>query len=130
MAARPRDNLLWFTYYWIPVIIFAGFIFSSSSIPGKNIPSLFPLQDILYHAAVYGILALFFLRALGNTGRRKTIVQLVGYTVLFCFLYGVSDELHQLATPGRTCDIFDLFVDTAGSFIGAGAGGLYLKWRS
>ncbi len=135
MDARPVNNspvnkFLWFTYYWMPVVVIGGFVFFGSSIPGRNIPSIFPYEDILYHFGIYVILALFYIRALKNTGGRRTVLRLILLTVLFGFLYGASDELHQLWTPGRSCDIVDLFIDTAGSLTGAAAGGLYLKWLS
>lgn len=43
------------------------------------------------------------------------------YVLLFCFLYAVSDEVHQLFTDGRACRISDVFIDFAGSSFGAGA---------
>ena len=35
--------------------------------------------------------------------------------ILICFLYAVSDELHQLIVPGRDCNITDVLIDTFGS---------------
>lgn len=35
--------------------------------------------------------------------------------ILFCFLYAVSDEVHQLFVVGRYCSFFDVIVDTLGS---------------
>jgi VanZ family protein len=130
MAARPIGSPLRLAYYWAPVLIMAGFIFATSSIPGKDIPPLFPHQDLLYHFSIYVILSLFFMRAVKHSGRRRTIIRLALYTVVFGFLYGASDELHQLCVPGRSCEVFDLITDTAGALMGAAAGGVYLKWRS
>lgn len=36
-------------------------------------------------------------------------------TILICFLYAVSDEIHQYFVPGRACRIFDVTIDTLGS---------------
>lgn len=36
-------------------------------------------------------------------------------TVIICFLYALSDEIHQYFVPGRACRVFDVIVDTAGS---------------
>jgi VanZ family protein len=33
-------------------------------------------------------------------------------------LYGISDELHQGLTPGRTPDVMDLVADTLGAALG------------
>lgn len=36
------------------------------------------------------------------------------FSVLFCFIYALSDELHQAFVPGRTASIRDCFIDLAG----------------
>ena len=36
-------------------------------------------------------------------------------TVLICFLYAVSDEIHQSFVPGRACRLLDILIDTSGS---------------
>lgn len=35
-----------------------------------------------------------------------------------CALYAVSDEIHQLFVPGRSCEFKDVCIDSAGAFIG------------
>lgn len=40
------------------------------------------------------------------------------FAFLFCFLYSVSDEIHQIFVPGRACRAFDVFVDSMGIVIG------------
>lgn len=35
-----------------------------------------------------------------------------------CVLYAVSDELHQLFVPGRSCEFRDVFIDTGGAVLG------------
>ena len=113
---------------WFPVIACMGFIFYASSLAGKDIPSLFPHQDILFHGSIYAILGLFFFRALKNTFSRFVLLKLLIITVIFGFAYGASDEFHQLFTPGRDCSWFDLAVDTIGSSIGGIIGGYFHKW--
>ena len=39
------------------------------------------------------------------------------YTIIFCFIYACSDEIHQLFINGRTARIFDVFVDTTGAIL-------------
>ena len=39
--------------------------------------------------------------------------------LIFSSLYGVSDEFHQIFTPGRSCDPMDRLVDTCAAAIGA-----------
>ena len=39
--------------------------------------------------------------------------------VLFCFLYGLSDEFHQIFVPGREASLGDAAADTIGGFLGS-----------
>ena len=39
-------------------------------------------------------------------------------SLLVCFLYSISDEVHQLFVMGRSGEIRDVLIDTSGSFIG------------
>lgn len=60
------------------------------------------------------VLAIFVLRAchggFGDLCLRPTLLALAG-----CFLWAVSDELHQLTVPGRgTAPVFDVALDTSG----------------
>ena len=43
-------------------------------------------------------------------------------TLLFGLLYAVSDEIHQLFVPGRSFQLFDIFMDTCGVTLGCIAG--------
>ncbi len=40
------------------------------------------------------------------------------FSFVFCALYSVTDEVHQMFVPGRACRIFDIFVDCCGSVLG------------
>lgn len=39
-------------------------------------------------------------------------------SLLVCFLYSISDEVHQLFVSGRSGEFRDVCIDTLGSFIG------------
>lgn len=59
---------------------------------------------------VLGILTFLLARRIcGNTP--ATII----YSIIFCFIYACSDEIHQLFINGRTARFFDVFVDTCGA---------------
>jgi VanZ family protein len=95
---------------WVPVVLWAGLIFTFSSIPSLN--TGLGIWDLvlrkLAHAAVFAVLAVLLLRALGR--------------VLPAFLatsaYAVTDELHQSFVSGRQASVRDWAVDTAGAAIG------------
>ena len=69
------------------------------------------------HFAEYG--ALGFLCA--SVGISFYIKPKINIPVSFAFsaLYAVSDEIHQYFVPGRSCQITDIFIDSAGAFCGA-----------
>jgi len=112
-----------FIKFWVPVLLFMGFIFYASSIPGSKIPSVFPYQDIVYHTIIYLILAYFFSRALKNTYVKISLVSVITIAFIFGIFYGITDEFHQSFVSGRTVSAVDVFYDGAGSFLGG------LIWR-
>ncbi len=38
--------------------------------------------------------------------------------ILICSCYAVTDEIHQLFVPGRSCRITDVFIDSCGAAVG------------
>jgi len=110
---------------WFLVIFWMGAIFYFSSIPGRNIPAIFPFQDVVLHIFVYAILGAFFAAALKNTFPGVTLLKSIIFVVIFGFLYGLSDEWHQGFVPGRTVSGLDVFSDVLGSL----AGGWLYQWR-
>ncbi len=42
------------------------------------------------------------------------------FTILFCFLYACSDEIHQYFISERTAKMLDVVIDTIGSCLGVG----------
>ena len=75
------------------------------------------------HFTEYFILSLIFYRAMAISGARakKSMVA----TLVFCFLYAVSDELHQVFVPGRAFAAADILIDTLGAALGIGI--IYFK---
>lgn len=104
--------------FWLPVFICMCVIFYASSLPGKDIPSMFSFQDIFYHLFIYLIFGFIFMRALVNTCPGMTKNNAFILTAILGFLYGVSDELHQAFVPFRSVSALDLLFDTLGILIG------------
>jgi len=118
-AKQSNGYTIRFIKFWLPVLVCMGFIFYTSSIPGKDIPPLFPFQDVLFHAVIYTIMAYFFARALKNTNLQLSSPKIICLTVAFGILYGLSDEFHQIFVSERYASGWDLFFDGVGSFIGS-----------
>ena len=102
---------------FVPVILIMGTIFFLSHQPATDLQFLpdIPGLDKLVHGIVYGCLAAAALYAAPQRQLHHR-PQLVGVVVvLFCVLYGVSDEFHQSFIPGREPSIGDLVADTLGA---------------
>lgn len=41
-------------------------------------------------------------------------------SLVFCILYAISDELHQLFVPGRGAQVKDVVIDSSGAVVGIG----------
>ena len=62
---------------------------------------------------ILGILVLQLLSDYTKINKRMLIVSLI-----ICYLYAVSDEVHQIFIPDRTAKVLDTFIDGAGSLVG------------
>lgn len=68
------------------------------------------------HFTIYMILGLFvtlLIKEYNFNGKQIVLISL-----LICFIYSISDEVHQLFVFGRSGEITDVFIDTCGSLIG------------
>lgn len=114
---NTNEKAVSFIQFQLPVIAWGFFIFVVSSISSTNISMLPGFSDKLVHAGVFFILCWLMHVALfhqGIIGIKKYSLYLA---VLFVFLYGLSDEYHQMFTPGRSSDIMDVVADTFGGMV-------------
>lgn len=108
-------------------MLWAGFIFYLSSIPGRELVAPFPYFDKCVHAFVYSVLAFFTVRALAcRIGRVNRTVMLMA--IFIAGLYGASDEFHQLFVPGRSPDAMDVLADLCGAALGVWAYLRFNRW--
>ena len=63
------------------------------------------------HFTLYFILGIIVYLLFNSYGVKKILF----YSILFCFLYACSDEIHQLFLDGRTAKVLDICIDTCGS---------------
>ena len=66
------------------------------------------------HFSLYMILGILVFSLFNEYNFRYLIL----YSLLFCILYAISDEVHQLFVVGRTGQVFDVLIDSCGSFSG------------
>ena len=129
---------------WSAVLLWMALIFYSSAQGGtqsgslslkitefivkiikKAVPELNVSMDIFHllfrkasHFFVYFVLGMLVLNGFLSSGvqRREAFI----ITCAICFLYAVGDEVHQLYVPGRSGQITDVLIDSAGAFAGSG----------
>lgn len=120
--------------HWLPVIIWAAiiFFFSANTDPYTILPeswralrpfpqvsdsSLTEFIGVIMHILEYATLAYLLFRAIHHDKiiTSKSILTII----LLTLLYAVTDEIHQFFVPGRTFQLFDLFIDSLGAIIGS-----------
>ena len=77
------------------------------------------------HIIIYLILGLLFISLLYEFNITTKIM--IISSILFCFIYACSDEIHQLFVVGRSGEVKDIILDTIGSTIGIFVYYLYRK---
>ena len=99
------------------MLVVMGTIFFLSHQPGDilYLPA-FPGIDKICHLAIYGLLALTVLWCLGPE-KQDSLVKVALKTILFCLVYGLSDEFHQSYIPQRSVSGLDLLADLTGAIL-------------
>lgn len=116
---HKTSALFRFISYWVPVVIYAIFIFLVSAVPGKDVPDLFPKQDILFHAVEYAIFAFLVSRAVKEYYSNQRRGRRLFWVFSAVIAYAALDEIHQSFVPYRTASMFDVMIDGAGCLIGS-----------
>jgi VanZ family protein len=103
---------------WLPVVLWAGLIFTLSSLPG--LATDLGVWDVvlrkLAHVVEYTVLGFLLVRALG----REPLSLALGSA------YAVTDEVHQAFVSGRHGSPLDWAIDTVGVVTGVL---LASRWR-
>jgi VanZ family protein len=83
--------------------------------------------DKVEHFIAFGLLATALVRTalIRRLGRWQAPA-----AIALVSLYGASDEIHQLFTSGRTCDVFDWIADTTGAAVAVSVYGSWKGYRN
>ena len=85
---------------------------SQSNLPS---PYEFPESDKVVHVLVYAPLGFLMVYALS---RSTSSANLIFFGAFLAFLYGLTDEIHQVFVPGRDASALDVMADGTGAMIG------------
>ena len=86
----------------------------NSVIHTSNIDLLTTIIRKLAHLTEYFILGLLMINYLKDYKINKVYI----LSVLFSFIYAITDELHQTFISGRSGEVRDIVIDTVGALIG------------
>jgi VanZ family protein len=104
---------------WFPVVVWAGFIFYLSSIPGLK--TNLGIWDFVLrkcaHITEYGILTALLIRAFRMTRSQLSRKAIFWTSGIVATLYAASDEIHQRFVPSRGPSLHDVFIDVGGVLI-------------
>ena len=88
----------------------------------EGLPPTFEGSDKVVHFALYGLMATLVARV-HAVARTRPLGMYAA--ILIVSVFGVTDELHQHFTPGRTMDVWDWVADTLGAVV---ATVMYAEW--
>jgi VanZ family protein len=119
-------NVRTFVRYQMPVIFWMSLIFFLSSLSFSHLPPLPAGTDKVVHMGIYAVLCGLVHRAL----KFQPLTRIASVSLFLALavtpLYGITDELHQLFVPGRSCDVYDFLADLTGGAIYVM---VYLKYK-
>lgn len=92
--------------------LFGGFLSPEAVKTAESV-----LRKIAHFSLFFG---LGFLSGLAAAAYRPRVSKKRGFLapLLACFLYAVSDEVHQIFVAGRACRAYDVVIDTVGAAAG------------
>ena len=93
----------------------SGFIVNiiTSVLPAtSNLDILTTLVRKSAHFIEYLLLGFFTARAFSKYGKNPSLAIPVGIT------YSITDEVHQIFVPGRSCELTDILIDSVGIMLG------------
>jgi VanZ family protein len=107
-------------WQWLAVVLWAGIIFTLSSIPSLESPFM-PAYDFVLrkcaHVGVYAVLTALLFQALRQ--HMRSTRQALLFAALLAGLYALSDEWHQTFVTGRAGSFRDMGIDTLGIAAGS-----------
>lgn len=99
----------------LALLFYCAVIFWLSHQPTLPVPMLFEYQDKLHHFTAYFLMGTLASRTFRHFVKPPFILAIV--SLVFCSLYGISDEWHQSFVEGRQADAWDWVADTFGAFM-------------
>jgi len=138
-APRRASTFSLFAHYWLPPILWMGFIFwmstgtfsseHTSPMVGKILSFLVPgisseAAELIHliirkaaHVTEYFILGLLIFRAFRGSSTSSWSCRWPFFAIIVVVLCALSDEFHQFFVPVREASVLDVGMDTAGGIL-------------
>lgn len=109
--------LIWMIFIFIMSSFDASESSAQSNIIVNFISNIFNINNIeflsliirkLAHFTEYFILGILTYNLIKNYRKKYYIA------IIICIIYAISDEIHQIFIPGRSCQITDILIDSIG----------------
>lgn len=107
-------------YYWLPPILWMGFIFFLSSNQRVSITHTYSVDFLIFktsHMIEYSILYFLLFRGFYSIKNKQASRNKLLVSLIISILFSISDEIHQLFTPTREGTLRDVLIDTTGILI-------------
>ena len=110
--------LIWMIFIFIMSSFDASESSAQSNIIVNFISNIFNINNIeflsliirkLAHFTEYFILGILTYNLIKNYRKKYYIA------IIICIIYAISDEIHQIFIPGRSCQITDILIDSIGA---------------
>lgn len=102
-------------FYWVPAILYMAVIYylscSAAPEPAKAMPIYRYIKTI--HIIEYGLLSVLMFFALAKSADRPSGWKFV-YAAALTYIYGLTDELHQVFVPSRSGQLTDTIANLIG----------------
>jgi len=99
----------------LPWLLVMTLIIIESGISGDKFGPSFDSSDKISHFLIFGLLGWLLIRAVFK--QKNTFIQQNYFWIVLTVVavFAISDEIHQLYTPGRYFEVFDWIADMSGA---------------
>lgn len=103
---------------YVPLIIYWIILFTATSLPAANLPSVAISDKIKHFGAFFGLSVLLSLTLLYQNKNLLFKNYFLAAALVISSIYGLLDEIHQSFVPGRNSEFLDWVADSLGAAVG------------
>ena len=103
---------------YVPLILYWIMLFTATSLPAANLPSVAISDKIKHFGAFFGLSVLLSLTLLYQNKNLLFKNYFLAAALVISSIYGLLDEIHQSFVPGRNSEFLDWIADSLGAAVG------------